>query len=174
MGYSIPVYFALIESAQIPEKQVTWLDGLPLLDELLENRAASGLLAFTSRNGWHLHTLSNFFVELQMEGVSLADRDLLILDNTALVTLQAALHVLVERRHEIPNLACVKRDQLADVFDPTFTDAFNQAPLVSELYAASYGYQGALDFWSFIKSVQQLVAKALVRNKQLIFIAPQP
>ncbi len=191
MNYCIPVFFLPINRDNIPDSLTGWHSVMPVLETHLQRRQESGLRTSTSRNWWYQYALQLICTGLSIPGLGFVSAEVVCLDNSQLVAAAMALDTILDRlqRGGIPSLGadieaegsirCLRYDCYhgnSSLFsEETLRKAYEESHASYEVEdAVDDGYQAVVGFYSFLKSFRAVVSEALVQNKLLLYVQPQP
>gem|GEM_PF-5327469 len=170
MGSAIPVHFALLlDKTQIPLKQQSWQDCIPLIETIDADPIAFDRRLITSRNWWLLDVFDTISRNGEINSVSLDGAEFIVFQKDMLQALAKKLHTVISLKSEIPHLTEVPYIQ--DIFLPELPDALEQAQASHDLFAYDSGPQAQIDFWSFIKSLLEITENGIRQNRLMVMIA---
>jgi len=182
MSYSIPVFLIPISYEEIPSKLENWHSAHNILNQYADISDENKLWRITSRNWWlewHLIRMCEFLEinELEFVGMEIA-----CLGNAELLNGRAAIGKLFDAISDgMPDFPpdFYPDENLLDYQDiprQKFREALRESKPAFDFYAydSSESYEGLVDFFSFVKSVQDAIDYSLERKKFLLIVQPQP
>ncbi len=177
MGHSISVLIFSIHPSEVPSRLSSWLDAVDLISDRWNRREqegnTDGLMVSTSRNWWHQHLLYLMCKEYGIRGLEFAAQEIAILSTKELSAAEAGLGELFGRfeAHRLPE----KLDffeAYADILGPQFFTAFETAQAAAEIDQYDLGFEAAVSFCAFLKSLRRMIQLALQQNTPLLFVMP--
>jgi hypothetical protein len=173
MSQYMPVFFFPLDKSQIPEKLETWEDAISLLENPLENKH---LFESVSRNWWHQNTLNLICRGLQISGVEFVISEVACLCGDDLQAASEALdRVLNSITDDIPDLGQFEHTDVKGLRIPEHRRAVEQARPSSKVSGdADWGFEAAVGFYSFVKSLREAVREATIARKCLMYVQIQP
>ncbi len=191
MSHYLPVFFFLVDEGELPRELNGWLSVQGLIGDRSENRAGAEFHYSVSRNWWHQQALMEIAEALKVEGLAFVQSELACLRADELRAASASLeHVINEAQQGLPQARQVVKDHgplwwVIHDLDSNYKTyevpieevrrAFEAAEVVFKASASvDGGYEATVAFFSFIKSLHATTQAALVRNKCLLYVQPQP
>lgn len=175
MGLEIPIFFFPVDCTEInlipAEAHV--------MEEMIVNRTespeVSGLRQAASRNWWHLVVVRNLCSHADLKGLNFLDHTIAKLDSEALRQAGSSLDAILE--------LCATRFKSVQTADPDILmllesendGAFEASSEIHDVTPrADLGFEAALGFYSFLKSLRAGINEALSAGQCLIYYRPEP
>jgi hypothetical protein len=190
MSHFISVFFLPISDDECPEKLEGWRSAEQLLGDKLSTKEQNSVLISASPNWWHQHAVGLICQHLQIGGLEFLQHEIACLDrNQIQVASIAIVNFISACQHGIPELAPEMEKEgsiwfLRNYFegnkDRKFTTSQIEQALAESLAVheirglADNGYNGLVEFFSFLKSVREILQECLSQNKKLLYVQPQP
>ncbi len=175
MSHSIPVFIFLLGPAEIPASLSSWRDASALISERWDRRQQKGdtgdFVVSTSRNWWHQHLLHLLCGAYGIQGLEFAAREISCLGTEELQAADVALDELfrlLEARRMPEKWAMLK--PYADILGPQMLAALRQAEAQPDIEQYDGGFDAAVSFFTFLKSLRTMVRTASQQGKSLLFI----
>jgi hypothetical protein len=176
MSHYIPVFFFKMDESRVPEKLDTWQDAMSLLENGLENNRRFGLRESVSRNWWHQNVLNLICRGLQIGGLEFVNSEVTCLRGDDLQAASEALDaVLSSIADGIPNLGQFEHTDIEGLRVPEHRSAIEQAkPSIKVSVDADWGFEAAVGFYSFVKSLREAAHEAIAESQCLLYVQIQP
>ena len=177
MGHSIPVFIFVIDPSEIPSPLSSWLDAQDFISKRWNQwdreGDSPGFLQSVSRNWWHQHLLSLLRQAYGIQGLEFTAREVACLRKEALLAADAGL-VRLFQNLESQDLPCVELDSemYSDILGEDYLEAFHQAYVTQNVEQEDRGFEAAVSFFSFLKSLQAIIAEALRTSQCLLYLMP--
>ncbi len=182
MGHSIPVFLIPISDDEIPTKLENWHSAYDILNKYADVSNENKCWKVTSRNWWlewHLIRLCEFF---KIKGFEFIGKEIACLGNDELLNGRIAIGKLLDDisdgMPDFPPGFYPDENLLGyrDIPGQKFREALQESKPSFDFYAHddAESYDGLVDFFSFVKSVQTAIDYSLEKKKFLLIIQPQP
>ncbi len=177
MSASVFVLIFLIAPGEAPAHPASWQDVSDLIserwDKWEQKKDAKDLVVSKSRNWWHQHLLYLICQEYGIHGLEFATREIACLGHEELVRAQEGLRQLsglieANRLLERPR----RFETYSDVLGPRYAAAFKRAKAEAKIEQADSGFEAAVSFFTFLKSLQRMVDMAIQQDRSLLFVMP--
>ncbi len=102
-----------------------------------------------------------------------AAQEIALLSRKELLTAEAALDELFQRfeAHLLPESTGMLEDYV-DILGPQFFAAFETAQAAAKIDPHDFGFEAAVSFCAFLKSMRYMMENALRQDKSLLFVMP--
>jgi hypothetical protein len=176
MSHYIPVFFFRVDESRVPEHLETWEDAMSLLGNRLESNCQSGLRESISRNWWHQNALNLICRGLQIDGLGFVDSEIACLRGDDLQAASEALDVVLSSIADgIPDLGRFEHTDIDGLRLPEHRRAIKQAkPSTKVSVDADWGFEAAVGFYSFVKSLREAIREAIAESQCLLYVQIQP
>ena len=176
MSDYIPVFFFAVKESQVPAKLDTWLDAELVLSERWEQRQRFGLRESLSRNWWHQNALDSICKGLSIKGLEFVRSEIACLCDQELAAAAGALDTLMDELADgVPDLGPFEHIDVVCLRHPRHSDALNQSrPTYKMNIYTDIGFEAAVGFYSFVKSLRAAIDEAKAQNGCLLYVHPQP
>lgn len=177
MSHSVSVFMFLIASSEIPPQLASWQDASQLIserwDKWKQDRNAKDIVVSSSRNWWHQHLLYLICKEYGIDGLGFAAREITCLGTQELLAAREGLAELLElvRAHRLAAEAPIFHNY-PDIVGPASSRALERARATARVEQYDDGFEAAVSFFAFVKSLGALVNTALQQERSLLFIMP--
>jgi hypothetical protein len=176
MSHRIPVFFFRMDESRLPGKLATWEDAMSLLEDGLESNRRFGLRESVSRNWWHQNALNLICQGLQIDGLEFVNSEVACLRGDDLQAASRALDELLSRVADgIPNLGSLEHTDVEGLRIPEHRNAIEQAkPSAKVSVDADWGFEAAVGFYSFVKSLREAIREAIAESQCLLYVQVGP
>ncbi len=177
MSHFIPVFYIPIKFAEIPNSLTSWHSVEEILSESWEKRIENGVRISSSRNWWFQHSLSLICKDLKMNGLDFLLQEIVCLKNDDLKLAQNTLEIIISQiKSGIPPLSKTSEEEgsiwgLRYYYEnkkpkkyskKELEKAFEEAQPLNEIgNGEDIGYKSIVDFYSFIKSLLEIINLSL-------------
>jgi hypothetical protein len=175
VSHSIPVFIFLLSGSEIPSPLASWRDASDLIGDRWDRWQQKGdtgdFMVSTSRNWWHQHLLYLLCQACDVHGLEFAAREISSLAGeelqAAALGLEELLRMLAARR--IPEGGALL-EPYADILGPQLAAALDRAQAQAEIEQQDAGFEAAVSFFSFLKSLRAMLRAASQQDKSLLFV----
>ena len=177
MSHSVSVFIFLIAPTEVPDEPSSWQDASQIISDRWEkwtqNTDAKDIVVSSSRNWWHQHLLHLICKEYGISGLGFAAKEITYLGTQELLAARDGLAKLFElvRGHQLSAEPPIFQTYL-DIVGPESSRAFERARATAKVEQYDAGFDAAVSFFAFAKSLSTIVSTALQQGKSLLFIMP--
>lgn len=175
MSYSIPVFIFLIGPAEVRSPLSSWRDANSLISDRWARWQEKGdtgdFVVSTSRNWWHQHLLYLLCNAYKIQGLEFAAREISCLGEEELRAAALGLGELfrfLEARRMPEEWAMLQ--PYSDILGPQALAAFEQAQPQPDIKQHDAGFDAAVSFFAFLKSLRAMIRAASQQDKSLLFV----
>jgi len=177
MSSSVFVFFFLIDPSETPSHLSSWEDAEDVISDRWNKREQAGntqgYVLSASRNGWHQHLLHLICQAYGIQGLEFTAREIACLQKQGLLAGIAGLNRLFQIIQSQRLLDKLEMFELySDILDQAYLAALHQAQIASEIEPYDTGFEAAVSFFTFLKSLKAVIETAYQADKFLLYVMP--
>jgi hypothetical protein len=177
MGHTIPVFTFLVDPGGIPSHLLSWQDATDMIsaryNQRVQEENLEGYVESASRNWWHQHLLFLICRAYDLKGLEFVTQEVACLQKEALFAGRAGLDRLFSIIESGSLLEKIEAFELySDILDQEYLNAFHQAEIAAAIEPFDGGFQAAVSFFAFLKSLKTVIAEAYHTEQGLLYVMP--